>query len=70
MEAFVKSSMSEETRSRLKKILYEDILKAEEIDQVRVIKDIAMVEKEIYESIQAGDKKFYKPVGICLGSSR
>ena len=64
MEAFVKSSMSEETRSRLKKILYEDILKAEEIDQVRVIKDIAMVEKEIYESIQAGDKKFYKPVKI------
>lgn len=64
MEAFVKSSMSEETRSRLKKILYEDILKAENIDQIKIIKDIAMVEKEIYESIQNGDKKFYKPVKI------
>lgn len=64
MEAFVKSSMSEETRTRLKKVLYEDILKAESIDQVRVIKDIAIIEKEIYESIQNGDKKFFKPVKI------
>lgn len=64
MEAFVKSSMSQETRDRLKKILYEDILKAPEIDQVRVLKDIAIIEKEIYQSIQDGDKKFYKPVKV------
>lgn len=64
MEAFVKSSMAEETRSRLKKILYEDILKCEEIDQIKVLKDIAMVEKDIYESIRRGDKIFYKPVKI------
>lgn len=64
MEAFVKSSMSQETRDRLKKILYEDILKCEEIDQIKVIKDIAIVEKEIYESIQNGDKKFFKPVKV------
>lgn len=64
MEAFVKSSMAEETRSRLKKILYEDILKCEEIDQIKVLKDIAMVEKDIYESIRRGDKLFYKPVKI------
>lgn len=64
MEAFVKSSMSQETRDRLKKILYEDILKAPEIDQVRVLKDIAIIEKEIYQSIQNGDKKFYKPVKV------
>lgn len=64
MEAFVKSSMSEETRNRLKKILYEDILKCEDIDQVKVIKDIAIIENDIYQSIQNGDKKFYKPVKI------
>ena len=64
MEAFVKSSMSQETRDRLKKILYEDILKCEEIDQIKVIKDIAIIEKEIYESIQYGDKKFFKPVKV------
>ena len=64
MEAFVKSSMSQETRDRLKKILYEDILKCEEIDQIKVIKDIAIIEKEIYESIQNGDKKFFKPVKV------
>lgn len=64
MEAFVKSSMAEETRTKLKKILYEDILKCEQIDQIKVIKDIAIMEKEIYESIQNGDKKYFKPVKI------
>lgn len=64
MEAFVKSSMAEETRSKLKKILYEDILKCEQIDQIKVIKDIAIMEKEIYDSIQNGDKKYFKPVKI------
>lgn len=64
MEAFVKSSMGEETRDRLKKILYEDILKCEEIDQVKVLKDIARLEKDIFDSIQSGDKRFFKPVKI------
>ena len=64
MEAFVKSSMAEETRTKLKKILYEDILKCEQIDQIKVIKDIAIMEKEIYNSIQNGDKKYFKPVKI------
>lgn len=64
MEAFVKSSMAEETRTKLKKILYEDILKCEQIDQIKVIKDIAIMEKEIYDSIQNGDKKYFKPVKI------
>ena len=64
MEAFVKSSMAEETRSRLKKVLYEDILSGEYVDQVKVIQDIAQIEQDIYESIMRGDKKFYKPVKI------
>lgn len=64
MEAFVKSSMAEETRTRLKKILYEDILNCEYIDQVKVLKDIAMIEKEIHDSILAGDKKFFKPAKV------
>ena len=64
MEAFVKSSMAEETRTKLKKILYEDILKCEQIDQIKVIKDIAIMEKEIYDSIQNGDKKYFKHVKI------
>ena len=64
MEAFVKSSMAEETRNKLKKILYEDILACDQIDQIKVIKDIAIMEKEIYDSIQNGDKKYYKPVKV------
>jgi hypothetical protein len=64
MEAFVKSSMAEATRERLKRVLYEDILTSEDIDQIKVLKDIAIIEKEIYNSIQNGDKAFFKPVKI------
>ena len=63
---FVKSSTNETIRNRLKNILYNDILNTEngEIDQVKILKDLAIVEKEIYNSIQRGDKEFYKPVKI------
>jgi hypothetical protein len=69
MEAFVKSTMSETTQNKLKKILYEDILNTPTIDQVNVVKKIAMVEKEIYDSIGRGEKDYYKPVKIRSASS-
>lgn len=64
MEAFVKSSMNPATQDKLKKILYEDILNSETIDPIRVLRDIAKVEKEIFNSIQSGEKKFFKPVKV------
>ena len=64
MDAFVKSSMNPTTRSRLKEILYNDILNSESIDQIQVLRDIAKVEKEIFDSINNGEKKFFKPVKV------
>lgn len=64
MEAFIKSSVAEATRNKLKKILYEDILNSEDIDQVRVIKDLSILEKEIYDTIRSGKKDYYKPVKV------
>ena len=64
MEAFTKSSTAKATRDRLKKILYEDILTPQSIDQIQVLRDIAVFEKEIKDSIERGDKTFYKPVKI------
>ncbi len=64
IEAIHKSSKPLSTRKALQKILLEDILKAPVIDQLRFIKDIAIFEKQIMESMQSGSKEFYKPVTI------
>lgn len=67
--SMAKSSMAESTREALKKILYEDILKTPAIDQFRVIKHIAILEKEIMNSVYDGSKEFYKPVTVKAASS-
>ena len=69
IDVFVKSSVAEETRNKLKRVLYEDILKADFVDQIKVIRDIAIIEKEIYSDIMSGSKKFYKPVKVKSQSS-
>ena len=69
MDAFVKSSTNPAVQARLKKILYEDILNSEAIDQIQVLRDIAKVEKEIFDSINNGEKRFFKPVKVKSLSS-
>ena len=69
MDAFVKSSTNPAIQARLKKVLYEDILNSEDIDQVKVLKHIATIEKDIYESINRGEKIFFKPVKVKSLSS-
>lgn len=64
MEAFVKSTSNPAVQERLKKILYEDILNSESIDPIQVLRDIAKVEKEIFDSIANGEKKYYKPAKV------
>lgn len=59
--SMAKSSMSNYTRTALKKILYEDVLNCEEIDQVKVIKAISILEKKIIQSLYDGSKDYYKP---------
>lgn len=59
-----KSTLNTGTQKRLKKILYEDILNTPAIDQIRVLKSIASFEKDIYDSLQSGDKTYYKPARI------
>lgn len=64
IEAIHKSSKPLSTRKALKKILLEDILKTPVIDQLKFIKDIAIFEKQIIESVRSGSKEFYKPATI------
>ena len=62
--AIKKSTLPKETRDELQKILYEDILKPENIDQVKLIKDLAIFEDKIFQSLRNGEKSYYKPVSI------
>ena len=64
MDAFNKSTSNAAIKVRLKKVLFEDILDTPVIDQVKVVKSIATIEKEIFNSIQEGKKEFYKPAKI------
>lgn len=69
MDAFVKSTSNPITQEHLKKILYDDILNSEQIDIVKILKDIHKVEQEIFDSINAGEKKYYKPAQVKSISS-
>ncbi len=62
--AMAKSSMAGSTRDALKKIMYEDILNTPVIDQMKVVKEIAILEKQILNSLMSGSKEYYKPVVI------
>lgn len=64
IDCLTKSSTSRDTQKALKKILLEDILTGDTIDQMKLIKDIAILEKEIYTDLRTGSKKYYKPAVI------
>lgn len=64
IECMTKSTKKKSTKDRLKKILYEDILKAPNISRLQVIKDIAIFEKEILNSVRGGNKEYFKPLTI------
>ena len=67
--SMAKSSMSESTREALKSILLEDILRADTIDQFKIIEKLSILEKKIVKSVMDGSKEFYKPVTIKSISS-
>lgn len=59
-----KSTLNPSIKDELQKILYEDVLTAPQIDQVRIIEKIAILEKNIEHSLMIGEKKYYKPLVI------
>ena len=69
IESLSKSTMPIQTRKALQKILLEDILKAPVIDQLKFVKDMALLEKQITQSILDGSKDYFKPATIKSASS-
>ena len=62
--AIKKSTINEKARKALESILYDEILNSDKIDQVKIIKRLAILEKQIYASLEAGNKEYYKPLQI------
>ena len=69
IDVLYKSTTPLSTRKALQKILLEDIMKTPAIDQLRVIKDIAIFEKQLIESVKNGDRTYYKPATVKSMSS-
>ena len=64
-----KTTLSEDVKQKMQEILYEEILAADHIDQIRVIKKLAILEKQIYDSIMNKETKYYKPDNIAVINS-
>ena len=60
-DALKKSTTNDSTKQRLKEIIYEDILNSQNIDQVTILKKLAILKQDIYNSLSSGKKDFYKP---------
>ena len=60
-----KSTLSDTIKEKLQTILYEDILTADKIDQVKIMKKLMLLEKEIYRSIMNKETLYYKPDNIA-----
>ena len=59
-----KSTLSDFTKQELQKVLYEDILNSNEIDQLEVLKKLCIFEHKIIDSIRSGKKEYFKPVTV------
>lgn len=59
-----KSTMNASAKKKLQTILYEDILTSDSIDQLKILEQVAIFEKEITESLQSGSKDYFKPSRI------
>lgn len=64
-----KSVMNDSAKSKLQSILYKDILISDHIDQLKILEQIAIFEKEIYQSLQSGSKDYFKPAKIKAAES-
>lgn len=64
-----KSTLSEGVKKRMQEILYNDILTADRIDQIKIMKQLALLERSIYDSVMAKETTYYKPDNVKAISS-
>ena len=67
--SMMKSTLNKTAQDKLKNLLYEDILKDPNISPMKIVRKLRVIERQIYESLKSGEKKFYKPLAIkSMGS--
>lgn len=59
-----KVGIPEDTKERLRQILLNCVLNTNEINQVQIIKQMAVLEKQIFNSIASGEKKYFRVLRI------
>lgn len=59
-----KTVLNDKVKKQMQKILYEDILNSKELDQIKILKELNILEKQIINSLKSGNKEFYKPTTI------
>jgi len=59
-----KTTVPISTKNALSKILYEDVLNCDNINQLKILNDIAILERHILDAIKNGSLEYYKPVKI------
>jgi hypothetical protein len=60
-----KVGIPKSTEDKIKSILFDFILNKEgEISQIEIVKQLAILEKQIFNSLQSGSKDYFKPVRI------
>lgn len=62
--AMNKSGVPDSTTKALSKILYEDILNCDEVNQLQVLNKLALLERRIYDAIHNGSIEYFKPARI------
>lgn len=64
-----KSTLPDMIKSQFQSILYEDVLNSENIDQIKILKKLVIIEKQIVNSIMNKETTYYKPDNIGSLSS-
>lgn len=59
-----KSVIPESTRKTLTKILYENVLSCDTIDQKKIINQLAILERKIFNTIVNGSTEYFKPAKV------
>ena len=59
-----KSTLSDGIKNKLQEILYEDIMKADNIDQIDIMKKLIVIEKQIIDSILNKETTYYRPDNV------
>ncbi|MGL5714700.1 MAG: family B DNA polymerase [Paraclostridium sp.] len=59
-----KANLTKTTQKALQKIMYEDILNDPNVNQIKVLTELARMETRILQQIRSGSKEYFKPAKI------